>query len=136
MASQKSMWKIIIDSIFSIFIQSYWKNTIQLYSSIQENIQLNSCAYKTDRKKHLDNKKIVGVVLMDLSKVFDCVPHDLLIAKLHAHGFTKKALTFLYLYLKRRKQSVKKMIKKVSFKSFYQEYPKDLFLDLFSLIFL
>ena len=73
---------------------------------------------------------------MDLSKVFDCVPHDLLIAKLHAHGFTKKALTFLYLYLKRRKQSVKKMIKKVSFKSFYQEYPKDLFLDLFSLIFL
>ena len=58
-------------------------------------------------KKHLDNKNIVGTVLMDLSKAFDCIPHDLLIAKLHAYGITKKSLTFLYSYLKRRKQGVK-----------------------------
>ena len=31
----------------------------------------------------------------------------LLIAKLHAYGCNKKSLTFLYSYLKRRKQSVK-----------------------------
>ena len=58
-------------------------------------------------KKHLENKKIVGTVLMNLSKAFDCIPHDLLIAKLHAYVFNKKALTFIYSYLKRRKQSVK-----------------------------
>ena len=44
---------------------------------------------------------------MDLSKAFDCIPQDLLITKLRAYGFNKKALTFLYWYFKRRKQSVK-----------------------------
>ena len=43
-----------------------------------------------NRKKHLDNKKVIGTVLMDLSKAFDCILHDLLIAKLHASGFNKK----------------------------------------------
>ena len=47
-------------------------------------------------KIHLDNKKIEGTVLMDLSKAFDYIPHDLLIVKLRVYGFNKKALTFLY----------------------------------------
>ena len=58
-------------------------------------------------KKYLGSKKIVGTVLRDQSKVFDCIPHDWLIAQLHAYGFNKKALTFLYSYLKQRKQSIK-----------------------------
>ena len=58
-------------------------------------------------KKALDEKFLVGTVLMDLSKAFDCIPHDLLIAKLHAYGFSLKTVTFVYSYLKRRKQKVK-----------------------------
>ena len=58
-------------------------------------------------KKSLDQNKFAGAVLMDLFKAFDCIPHDLLIAKMHAYGFSNESLIFFYLYLKRRKQSVK-----------------------------
>ena len=34
-------------------------------------------------------------VLLDLSKAFNCTPHDLLIAKPDAYGFDKKALLLL-----------------------------------------
>ena len=44
---------------------------------------------------------------MDLSKAFDCIPHDLLVAKLHAYGLSEDTVTFIYSYLKRRIQGVK-----------------------------
>ena len=60
-----------------------------------------------DWKAKLDNDFTVGAILMDLSKAFDCIPHDLLIAKLHAYGFNENSLVFIYSYLKRRRQSVR-----------------------------
>ena len=39
---------------------------------------------------------------MDQSKAFDIINHDLLIAKLHAHGFDKSSLKLLFSYLNNR----------------------------------
>ena len=55
-------------------------------------------------RKALDEKQVVGAVLTDLSKAFDCLPHDLMIAKLHAYGFDKSALNFIHSYLTERTQ--------------------------------
>ena len=45
--------------------------------------------------------------MMDLSKAFDCIPHELLIAKLHAYGSSRESLKLIYSYSKGRSQRVK-----------------------------
>ena len=48
-----------------------------------------------------------GALLTDLSKAFDCIDHELLIAKLYAYGFDKNSLYFIISYLKGRKRRTK-----------------------------
>ena len=62
---------------------------------------------------------------MDLSKAFDCIPHDLLPAKRYAYGLSMDVIRFIYSYMKRRKQGVKVNDTESLFKYFYQEYLKD-----------
>ena len=53
-------------------------------------------------KKALDNEGFGGAVLMDLSKAFDTINHDFLIAKRRAYGFDKSNLKLLFSYLNNR----------------------------------
>ena len=46
-------------------------------------------------------------MLMDLSKAFDCIPQELLIAKMDAYVFSENTLrVFFFSYFKRQKQGV------------------------------
>ena len=86
------------DKYLSPFIPAYRKN----YSTQQVLIRLLE-----EWREKLDENFIVGAVLMDLSKAFDCIPHDLIIAKLAAYGIERETLRLIYSYLKSRKQCVK-----------------------------
>ena len=50
-------------------------------------------------KKAVDNHKVFGAVLTDLSKAFDCICHDLLIAKLNTYGLSLPSLKLTSDYL-------------------------------------
>ena len=58
-------------------------------------------------RKSRDKKGSFGALLTDLSKAFDCLPHDLLIAKLYAYGFDLESVRLMYDYLRNRKQRVR-----------------------------
>ena len=55
-------------------------------------------------KRSVDSGKAFGALLTDLSKAFDCLDHELLIAKLNAYGFSLPALRLIHDYLSHRKQ--------------------------------
>ena len=44
---------------------------------------------------------------MDLSKAYDCLPHDLMVAKLEAEGLAEESLQLINHYLSYRKQRTK-----------------------------
>ena len=55
-------------------------------------------------KSAIDKGKYFGALLTDLSKAFDCISHELILANLHAYGFSLRALRLIHSYLTNRKQ--------------------------------
>ena len=80
-------------------------------------------------KVSLDNGENVGAILMDLSKVFDCIKHDLLLAKLHAYGFCRESLSLVQSFLENRQQRVKINGSFGTFKYLALGVPQGSFLD-------
>ena len=84
-----------IDGKLSMYRCGFWKGM-----SAQ-----NCLLYMVEKwRKCLDKKGNAGILLTDLSKAFDCLVHDLLIAKLNAYGFDYLSLKLIYNYLSDRLQ--------------------------------
>ena len=100
----------IFENVIKDQISSYFENYLSVYlTAYRKNFSSQHMLIRLIEswKKQLDSSNVVGAVLMDLSKAFDCIPHDLLIAKLHAYGFDTSGLCYIYSYLKGRMQSVR-----------------------------
>ena len=63
-------------------------------------------------------------IFMDLSMAFDTRDHGLLLPKLKAYGFSKQALSFVWSYLKNRRQIVQINNKFSSLKEVRAEIPQ------------
>ena len=75
-------------------------------------MRLSQCAALSvsfDRKmeKIVDYGAVFWALLRILSTSFDCILHDLFIAKVDAYGFQTDALNLVYDSLSNRKQTVK-----------------------------
>ena len=58
-------------------------------------------------RENLDKEGECGALFVDLSKAFDCLQHDLLLAKLNAYGFDYKSLKLISSFLSNRKYRTK-----------------------------
>ena len=58
-------------------------------------------------KRSVDGGKVFGALLTDPSKAFDCLDHEMLIAKVNAYGFSLRALRLINDYLSNRRQRTK-----------------------------
>ena len=75
-----------------------------------------------DWRETLDQTFTVGVVLTDLAKTFERIPHDLLSAKLETYGFTIDTLALVFSYLNNRKQSVRVKNVHINFKTIISNF--------------
>ena len=114
---RKTIGKItVLPSVSNIFESLMYE---QMYPFVERFLSPHLCDFRRgystqyallklveDCRKALGKKGCVGTVMMDLSKAFDCLNHELLLAKLHTYGFTKASLDLIHNYLIIRKQRV------------------------------
>ena len=108
----------VLPNIFKIFERTIFRQLSNYMDQLLSNFQCGfRKGYSTQYclllsmlekwKSAVDKGKSFGALLTDLSKAFDYLSHELLLAKLHAYGFSIAALRLIHSYLGNRKQRTK-----------------------------
>ena len=99
-------FEAVIKSQLALYLENFFSPFLSAY---QEKYRMQDVLIRLveESKKNLDNNEVVGGVLMDLPKAFNCIPHDLLISKFSVYGFDKTDLKHINSFLKKRQQCVR-----------------------------
>ena len=100
----------IIERVMYIQIENFMEDKLsKLLTGFRKNHSTQHCLVNMLEKwkNTLDKGGFVCAIFMDLSKAFDTMNHDLLIAKLGAYGFQEDALVFMKSYFTNRQQRVR-----------------------------
>ena len=100
----------IFERLMARQINSYMNDRLSIFPcGFRKGMSAQNCLLFMIEKlrKAFDRGGKGGILLTDLSKAFDCLVHDLLIAKLHAYGFDHMSLKLIYSYLTDRFQRVR-----------------------------
>ena len=92
----------IYEKIIYVQIYEYFNNIFSKYlCGFRKGHSTQHCLLFMLEKlnKALDKGLYTGILLTDLSKAFDSISHDLLIAKLSSYGFSKNSLNLMNDYL-------------------------------------
>ena len=82
-------------------------------------------------KNAVDKGKVFGALLTDLSKAFDCLPHELIIAKLNAYGFHLPVLKLMHSYLFHKKNVLRSTMHTVHGREYFLVFHKVLHMGQF-----
>ena len=107
----------ILPTVSKVFERNMY---YQIYAYIEKYLSPSLCGFRKGFntqhclavmvelwKKAIDHKEYAGGILTDLSKAFDCLNHELLIAKLHVYGFDENSLKLIHSYISERKQKTR-----------------------------
>ena len=104
MRKNQALKKLTIDQlVYYLTFQKFFKdacidkfqNIFKLQCGFQKLRKLRKSKNCENCEKALDQRNEYRALLTDLSKAFDCLPHDLIVGKLHAYGFSIESLRLI-----------------------------------------
>ena len=122
--ASKVFEKIMYDQLYE-YIENFLNQVLYGFRKAHSTHSLFRLLQKW--QKEFDSGRFIGTKLMDLSKTYDCLRHDLLTAKLEAYGLGNGSPNLLLDYLAFRKKELKLVPLIVNGQKLDLEFLKDQF---------